>query len=614
MFVALPVCLTLLLAVGPALPELGVAETAHSPTPTDQEQFVVVAFLGVDCPLARLYAPRLKDLAERFAGRRVRFLGVDPNEHDSLDEVAEFRREFRLQFPIVRDVEHRLVAEFDADRTPQVFVVDRAGRIVYRGRIDDQYGLGIRRDSPMANDLADALDSLLAGRRPTQTVTQASGCAIARRRRSEAAANVDYDRDVRPLIATKCATCHVRGGVGPFELSTYEDAAGRAAMIEEVVASRRMPPWPASRAHGKFANDPSLSDEEISVLQRWIAAGCPPSAATTAPSTIPPLPNASPNSVATHSEDGWKIGRPDVVLVAPQEMRVPAEGLVEYQYIEIDPQFATDRWAAAVEVRPSNRAVVHHCNVFMKPPGIDDVVEQGTLGSVCLTATAAGSEAVKFPPGMAKRIPAGWRLLLVVHYTTIGTPQTDRIRLGLRLVEAAEVEREAATRLIVDEQLQIPPHAARHVVEHTATIERDLLLLALFPHMHLRGKSFRYEAEFPDGGREILLDVPAWDFGWQPRYELAEPRRLPAGTRLRCTAVYDNSADNPNNPDPTKTVVTGPLSTDEMFNAYYDVAPVEAARPWGEDRRFAASLAGVVLPAALLVLWRRRQKTVAAGV
>jgi hypothetical protein len=186
-----------------------------------------------------------------------------------------------------------------------------------------------------------------------------------------------------------------------------------------------------------------------------------------------------------------------------------------------------------------------------------------------------------FPDGMAKLVPAGWHFVFVLHYTPIGKVVQDQTSLGLVFANPRTVKKEVATNVLLDEHLDIPPHAADHRVEHTKRLESDILLLAMFPHMHLRGKSFRYEAEYPDGTTEVLLDVPRYDYTWQHRYVLAEPKRLPAGTVLHCIAHYDNSADNPNNPDPAATVRTGPQSKDEMFNGAYELvlADQDLTRP-----------------------------------
>ena len=192
---------------------------------------------------------------------------------------------------------------------------------------------------------------------------------------------------------------------------------------------------------------------------------------------------------------GWSIPGPDLVVAIPQPFHVPAEGIVDYQQFVVDPGFREDRWIAAAEIQPGNRAVVHHCSVFLQPPGAGEPeYTPGALGSLCLAATAPGTPPMVLPPGMAKRVPAGWRLVFVIHYTTTGTAQSDQTRLGLTFAAPADVRREVATRLLYDPDLRIPPHAPDHRVEKSWQAPADLLLLAMFPHMHLRGKSFRYEA------------------------------------------------------------------------------------------------------------------------
>ncbi len=290
-----------------------------------------------------------------------------------------------------------------------------------------------------------------------------------------------------------------------------------------------------------------------------------------------------PEQAARKPADGWHIDVDAVVSIA-DPFAVPATGLVEYQTIEVDPHFTADRWIKAVEVRPGNRNVLHHCTVFLTPPGSSGFFERGELGSFCLVAYTPGTGPTRFPAGMAKLVPQGWKLTFVLHYVTVGTPQTDQTSVGLQFAEADDITQEVATKLLVDEDLRILPGEADHVVEQRWTTPSDVLLLAMFPHMHLRGQSFEYAATYPDGSSEVLLRVPQYDFNWQHRYELAQPKPLPAGTTIRCAAHYDNSSANPANPDPSATVLTGALTTDEMFNGYLDIAsprPIEPRRwPW----------------------------------
>jgi len=610
--------LTPLVAFAPAL----CAETVSRPAPLElrdingalqcfepgpQDRCLVVVFLGVECPLSKLYVERLQELADKFGSSGVRFLAVDSNPQDSLADLRLFARTHQFRIPLVKDQGMRAADRFGAVRNPEAFVVDAAGAVRYRGRIDDRYQVGLHRDkasfvSVDGGDLYRALDELTTGRMVSVPETTAVGCLLTRTKATPLPTTATYAEQIAPLLHAKCVRCHRPGEAAPMSLTDYDEVVGWAAMIDEVVAEDRMPPWHAERGVGHFANDAGLSLDEKRMLREWLAAGCPQGDM----SRLAPLPSYADESAAN---DGWTIGRPDAVVAIAQPFIVPATGIVEYQYFDVDPGFAEDRWITAAEVRPSNRAVVHHCNVFLRPPGSSEVVEQGSLGSYCLTAMAAGTPAMRLPAGMAKRIPAGWHLVFVVHYTAIGSEQVDRTSLGLKFADAKDVVREAATRLLIDEQLHIPPGATDHRVEHAALVERDLLLLAMFPHMHLRGRSFRYEATYPDGSQETLLNVPRWDFAWQHRYELAEPKRLPKGTTLRCVAHYDNSAANPANPNPNVAVRTGPLSEDEMFNGYYDVAPAEPEYPTKSKIPLRLVTFGLVV--ALLVL-RHNRKRIAA--
>jgi peroxiredoxin len=564
-----------------------------------ERRLVVIVFLSVDCPLARLYAPRLAELSAEYGKRGVGFLALAPNRQDGPADLANFARRHRLPFPLLRDTGHAIADGCGAERSPEAFVLDGERRIRYRGRIDDQYEVGLQRPRSSRRELADGLDALLAGRPVSVPVTQAPGCPLSRTELGTASkAGVTWCRDVAPIIQRRCQACHRPGGAGPFSLISYRQASGWASAMREVVEEGRMPPWGANPRHGKFANDPSLTKQEKQTLFNWVDGGCPEGDRRDLPAPA-------------RFSDGWSIPGPDLVLSMPESFTVPAEGTIEYQSFRVDPGFTEDRWVKAAEVLPGNPAVVHHCNVFLQPPDVadpGDIAEVGKLGSYCLALTAPGTPPTIYPDGMAKRVPAGWKIVFVVHYQAIGSVQVDRTRLGLTFADPKTVRREVATRLLFEPDLRIPPGARAHTVSKTWEVEQDVLLLSMFPHMHLRGRSFRYELIHPDGREEILLDVPRYDFNWQHRYVLAEPRRLVAGSRLRATAVYDNSTDNPANPDPTKEVRAGTQSWDEMFNGYFDVAPADEGlaqpAPWswqGPVRLLAVLL---FVAGALFLAWR----------
>lgn len=409
---------------------------------------------------------------------------------------------------------------------------------------------------------------------------------------------VTYYRDIAPVLQQRCVRCHRPGQVAPFALTSYDAAAAWAEMIREVVDERRMPPWHADPRYGAFANDPRLSEAERRVIDRWVETGAPAG-------------NPADEPAPVVFSDNWHISGPDLVLAMPEPFTVPAQGIIEYQFVEIDPGFREDRWIRGVEILPGNRKVLHHCTVFLKPPGAADVAAAGAQGSYCLAATAPGTPPLLLPDGMAKRVPAGWRFVLVLHYTPVGTVQEDRTRLGLLFADPRQVKQEVATKLLWDPDLAIPPRTVDHRVERTWQVADDILLLGLFPHMHLRGQSFRYEAHYPDGTTEILLNVPRYDFGWQNRYDFVTPKRIVAGTVLRCIARYDNSAANPANPDPSATVHTGTQSTDEMFNGYFEWALADQdltlpPTPIARLRAAMPMLALTLLPAVGFFLLIRR--------
>jgi hypothetical protein len=559
------VCLAWIGAAALTLPTPSSSPMPAPPGGWPEGRLLVVAFVGAECPLAELYAGRLAEMAAAFGPRGVGFVGLAPNRRDSAAAIARFAEAHHIPFPIHADPGGALAARLGATRTPSVVVLDERRTIRYRGRIDDQYARSARRAEPIRHDLARALEALLAGRPVDPSETEAIGCPIEGDGSGPEAESSTYERDVAPILRRRCVSCHSKGQIAPFGLTTYRQAAGWAGAMAEAVEERRMPPWHADPAYGTFANDAHLTDREIATLVDWARGGCPRGEGEAVATESGPPPAPSP--------EGWSIPGPDLVLTMPRPFRVPAGGIVDYQQFEVDPGFDSDRWISAAEIRPGNRRVVHHCTVFLKPPGADEPeMTPGPLGSFCLAATALGTPPMVLPPGMAKRIPAGWRLLFVVHYTTTGTPQTDRTSLGLTFASPSRVQREVATHLLYDPDLRIPPGAPDHRVEKSWRAPADLLLLAMFPHMHLRGKSFRYEADYPDGRTETLLFVPRYDFNWQHRYVLATPKRIPAGTTLRCVARYDNSAANPANPDPRATVRTGKQSADEMFNGYFDVA------------------------------------------
>ena len=530
---------------------------------------LVVAFLGVECPLARQYGARLQELSEKFAEKKVQFLAVNSNQQDSLAEIAHFAKEFKIEFPVLKDPGNRLADRFSAERTPEVFVLDQDRAIRYWGRIDDQYTYGRQKPQATREHLQEAIQELVAGKPVSQPHVESVGCHIGRVLEPKTNSEVTYTRHIAPILQARCASCHRPGEIGPFALQTYADAVGWAEMIDEVVQENRMPPWHANEKHGKFSNDIRLSKEEKSLISRWVEAGAPEGD----PKDLP-----APRTFT----EGWQIGKPDQVFhIRETPYSVPAKGEVKYQYFMVDTGFTEDKWIKAAECRPGNRAVVHHIIVSMvSATGIQERMA-GEPKSEWLTAYAPGSYPLLLAPGQAKRIPRGSKLVFQMHYTPNGTAQTDRSSVGFIYASPEEVKQEVVTQKAATRNFEIPPGDGNYRVAASHRVGRNESMLALFPHMHLRGKAFRYTAVYPDGREEVLLDIPHYDFNWQGAYVLAEPKKLTPGTEIRCLAVFDNSENNLANPDPTKSVRWGDQTWEEMMIGYFDVAIDRGAKNAG---------------------------------
>jgi peroxiredoxin len=523
----------------------------HSLADWQDKHAVVVVFLGTECPLARLYGPRLAEMAKQYEPKGAAFVGIDSNQQDSLTEIAHYARVHGIDFPLLKDPGNRVADQFGAVRTPEAFVLDRQRVVRYWGRIDDQYGVGYSRGERKRSDLAVALEEVLAGKPVATPISPSVGCHIGRVNRKPPTGDITWSGQIAAIFERRCLECHRPGQVGPFALTTYQDTLGWGPMIREGLQEGRMPPWHASHEFGKFSNDRSLPAEEKRLIVEWIDNGMPEGMPLAAPPEKPFI-------------DGWRISKPDLELKMPKSFTVPAKGTIEYQYFVVDPGFTEDVWIKQAEARPGNRAVIHHFVLFFVPPGRNPKKGTSALFNT-IAIYAPGLPASIFPPGMAKRIPAGSRIGFEMHYTPNGSEQVDCSSAGLVFADRKQVKKELLTVMAVNADFRIPPGADDYRVEAEYRFDQDMRLFSMLPHMHLRGKSFRFDAIYPDGRKETLLDVPRYDFNWQYSYALAEPKRMPEGTVIHCTAAFDNSEHNLANPDPLETVGWGDETTDEMM-------------------------------------------------
>jgi hypothetical protein len=381
-----------------------------------------------------------------------------------------------------------------------------------------------------------------------------------------------FYKDVLPVLQKHCQTCHRAGEPGPMPLMNYAETKHWARAIAEFVRNRQMPPWPADPTVGHFTNDRSLSQADIQTITDWVAAGALEGNAKDAPQPVRWI-------------DGWTIGRPQIIFEMPQAFEVPESGVLPYQYVILPTHFARDTWVRLAEVRAGDPVHTHHIVVSVREPGsawlagqpvgvpfaLDPHDHGGGLPGEFLAGYGPGNLPELLAPGQAKLIKAGSDLVFQVHYTPNGVVGHDRSRVGLIFSERPPRER-VLMLAAANIRFRIPPGDPDYQVDASVTLQAPSTLVSLLPHMHLRGKSFEFRAVFPDGRTEVLLRVPHYSYHWQISYYLDKPLVLPAGTVIECTAHFDNSAANPLNPDPAKSVRFGPQSWDEMMIGYFEVA------------------------------------------
>lgn len=527
----------------------------------------VVVVTSVTCPLSKKYLPTVAALEKEFAAKGVAFVLIDAVKSDKPADMTKLAADAGIKAPFVHDADGTLCKQLAAATTTDVFVIDAARTVKYRGAIDDQYGLGYSTAEPKHTYAKSAITAVLAGTEPAVHATTAPGCALDLDDVKVTAAKPTYHNFASRLVQQNCQECHRKGGVGPFSLETFDDVKAHKGMVRKVVKDDTMPVWHAATAEKPgdvrtFKNDRSLPAADKDALLAWLADGLPEGDKADAP------------LARAYGDGEWEIGKPDLVVQIPKPIDVKATGTMDYQVVVVDSGLTEDKWVTAAEIQPTDRAVVHHVLVFTMPPkkpGEIELPKRGE-GQGYYAAYVPGNTKQLLPEGFARKMQKGARIKFQIHYTPNGTATKDQVRVGFKFGPTPNYEVKVFP--FGNPKISIPPGADNHKEEFEFKLPLDVTLTAFSPHMHLRGKAARYEYDVLDPKTKkvietkVLLDVPHYDFNWQLRYELAAPVSLPAGTPVRYIAWYDNSTKNPANPDPKKTVKWGDQTYDEMFLGY----------------------------------------------
>ena len=500
---------------------------------TDKDAVVLVAQART-CDGAAATAAEVQAMSAAHEG--VQFFLMEATETADRDELGEFAEAHAPGVPVLMDELSLASRSLGFTQAGEAVVIDpQTWQTTYRGPVSGVAG------------------ALSGGADEATGASGASGCNLT----LAAALDTDltYVDDVAPILERNCVVCHRPGGIGPWAMNSYEMVRGFSLMMREVVMTQRMPPWHADPAVGHFANDRSLTAEEARTLVAWAESGAARGE------------GEDPLARFTQPLPDWgELGEPDLVIDIPPT-DVPASGVVDYKYKFVKNPLDRDVWVRASQIVPGDRAVLHHVitrfgTMETEGPRKGRLSRKGRQGA--LAGYVPGYVVRELPEGTGTLFPAGATIEFQMHYTTQGKATTDHSRIGIYFHEAPP-EHEVKTMILANPRLRIPPHAKAHAEQAVRTFEQDSLVYSLLPHSHYRGKAARFEAVYPDGSRETLLNVPNYDFNWQTTYVLAEPKWVPAGTQLIYTNWWDNSAQNPANPDPSREVTWGEQSWDEMI-------------------------------------------------
>lgn len=531
-----------------------------------------VVFIATDlnCPNVVDNLHKYQLLRTTWESQGVAFLAIDSNADQQVGSVRKLAEAYHLDLPVLLD-ESQLIAEnLGLTHAGEIIVIEpNRHQVVYRGGLDVEAQRARPAQGIAGRDgthlLADTLRAAVSGKMDgfQDTVNgPINGCELSFMAQAHSEGDApDYASDVAPILEDKCASCHVEGGIAPFAMDSYMMVQGWSPMMKEVLLTKRMPPAQVDPDIRHFTNANYMSARELQTLVHWIDAGSP-----RGEGAIDPLESV------TASESDWQLGEPDYIVEVPA-FTVPATGVLDYQNVTINLPFEEDRWVKSVQHLPGDRRVLHHLLSFIVPADYQERIVEGENDQYreFLEGYAPGKdEAATYPANTGVFVPAGSAVQMSVHYTTFGKEVVDATRIGLYFADE-EPQHQYSTYSLSHggENLHIKPGVSEHKMRASYQFPEDIVLHGLRPHMHYRGKYMRFSVVYPDGSHEDLLNVPNYNFAWQPTYRLSEPVSLPAGSRVTIEGAFDNSQYNLGNPDPGAEVRGGAQSWDEMFIGYF---------------------------------------------
>jgi len=516
---------------------------------------IVLYVQGNGCPIVRNGLTDFKDVVAKFAQKNVSFFMLNPNLQDTRSAIKKEAIDYNFNVPVLVDDQQLLADAFDINTTAEAIVLHPTSReVLYRGPINNRLDFEGQKEKASENYLVDALNAIVNQQAISLSYQVTKGCKVTRLKQLEKDTSLTYTQDIAPILKDYCVRCHKDGGLAPWAMTDYQTIAGWSAMIKEVLLSKRMPPWKADPNIGTFSNSFALPDSNARKIIRWIDNGLQPGNGADVLANLP------------KDTLEWEAGTPDKIITLKKE-EIPATGIVPYRFQQIQLDLDRDTWLRGIAMKPGNTKVVHHFVVAEKGsnsqslivdrkpyPWIDNYIAVGT----------GGEETTLFPEQTGILIKKNTTLVVQIHYTSTGKAEIDQTQIGFYFQDQAP-EKELYAISPSTTQFKIPPFAKDVTIVATDTITKDIAVHFVGPHMHYRGKSIKVSAQFPDGSEQTIISVPDYNFNWQFIYKLDTPFDIPKGSVLKVEGIFDNSFQNPLNPDPSKELRYGKQSIDEML-------------------------------------------------
>ncbi|QNJ99207.1 redoxin domain-containing protein [Constantimarinum furrinae] len=521
---------------------------------------IVLWIQGNGCPIVRNLLLDFHTIEAEYSEKGFKFFMLNSNIQDNRASIKKEASEFNFKVPVLDDSAQLLADELDITITAEAIVLDPVSReILYRGPLNDRLDYEAQKSTASEHYLKKALDEILTGKSPQLKQKMTKGCRVTRLSSLEDNEDLTYTEDIAPILKQNCVRCHHDDGLAPWSMSDYQTIVGWSSMIKEVILSKRMPPWQADPHIGEFKNSVALSDSNARKLLQWIDNGL--------------KPGTGDDLLANLEMDNkeWPKGIPDQILTLNTES-IPATGIIGYRYQEIPLKLTKGTWLKGVVIKPGNTKVLHHVVLTNEARNKTSPItnrKQRPWQDNYIALSAGAELSTFYPDSTGVFLPKGTVLTAQIHYTPSGREETDQSTIGLYFHEDPP-PKEFYALSPANMNFTIPPFGENIKITASDTINRDIYIHYVIPHMHYRGKDIRVSIVEPDGKNKVLVSVPDYNFNWQWLYKLKVPTFVPKGSIILVEGIYDNTYQNPLNPDPTQEVNWGLQSTDEMLIGFFN--------------------------------------------